>query len=211
MKRILGLLALYAAALAALTGCQERQDKAVVAATPPSVETEQTAASSPAEPEASASPLGEESFIKDQLSNVQEQLGQPAQPLLDFSYTPFGAQEEVKVSSRIGKPLVVNFWAVWCEPCKMELPDFQEVYKERQGQFDLLSLCVDKQRDPEGFVKAQGYSWDFAFDGNGAAVYNISGIPRTLFVNAQGQVVVDFTGAMSRPAFEAALAGILKT
>jgi thiol-disulfide isomerase/thioredoxin len=208
MNRMLGLLALYLA-MATLAGCQ--QDAEQAADTGAATTASSTPATGTSEAGLSAQPqVVEDEFTQGQLASIREQLAAPSQPLVDFSYTPFGATEAVQVSSRIGKPLVVNFWAVWCPPCKMELPDFQEVYTQHNGEFALLGLCVDDKLDPEGFVKDNGYTWDFGYDVNGGEAYRITGIPRTLFVNRAGQVVIDISQAMSRPAFEAALDAILK-
>ncbi|MBP3544577.1 MAG: TlpA family protein disulfide reductase, partial [Lachnospiraceae bacterium] len=63
-------------------------------------------------------------------TTVEEETTEPEKvPAPDF--TVIDAEgNEVKLSDMRGKPVVVNFWASWCGPCKMEMPEFEEVYKE---------------------------------------------------------------------------------
>jgi thiol-disulfide isomerase/thioredoxin len=129
----------------------------------------------------------------------------------DFRFTSFDGKQG-SLHKQFGKPLVVNFWAVWCGPCQAEFPDFQEVFNEKSGQFRLLSVCVDQEMDPPGFVKAKGYNWEFVYDADqsGSQAYQIRSIPRTLFFNAKGELVVDYTrGMMDKATFEENLAKIL--
>ena len=104
---------------------------------------------------------------------------------------------------------VVNFWADWCPPCVGELPEFQAVYTERGGQFEMLGIAADSSKDAEGFVKQNGYTWTFGRSPEGFAAYQVRGIPTTLFVNSQGFVVDQVVGGMDRATFEAKLAKIL--
>jgi hypothetical protein len=85
------------------------------------------------------------------------------------------------------------------------------VVNERPGQFVLLAVSVSSATDPEGFVKEHGYTFTFAKDnGNVAAdLYGVRGIPLTLFINRQGQIVDKVVGGMDKAQFEEKLAKIL--
>lgn len=135
----------------------------------------------------------------------RESLGKPA----DFALTTFGGEERL-LSSYFGQPLVLNFWAAWCGPCCAEFSEFQQAYNAHAGQFTLLSVAVDNQMDPQGFVAKNGYSWTFASPaGDVLAPYGIQGIPMTLFISREGRIVSKKVGSMDQAAFEAELAKIL--
>jgi thiol-disulfide isomerase/thioredoxin len=128
----------------------------------------------------------------------------------DFSFLGFDGQSHL-VSDYAGKPLVLNFWADWCPPCVGEFPHFQEVYTERQGQFNLLSVAVSQTGDIQGFVKSKGYNWHFGQDTTdaGSKLHGIQGIPATFFYNSDGKIVESVIGGMDKASFEEKLAKIL--
>ena len=71
-------------------------------------------------------------------SDEQEQVTAPDFTVYDASGNP------VKLSDYFGKPIVLNFWASWCGPCQMEMPDFQEKYEALDGQVQFL--MINEQR-----------------------------------------------------------------
>ena len=101
------------------------------------------------------------------------------------------------------KPLVLNFWASWCPPCKSEMPDFDAVYKElgENIQFVMVNM-TDGQRETveigTKYIEEQGYSFPVYFDTaqEGALNYRISSIPTTIFINADGYMVTGAQGAI---------------
>jgi thiol-disulfide isomerase/thioredoxin len=103
-----------------------------------------------------------------------------------------------------GKPIVLNFWASWCPPCKVEMPEFNKIYKETgdEVQFIMLDL-TDGQRETvqKGiqYVEEQGFSFPVYFDTvqEGAYFYGIRAIPTTLFIDRDGYVVTGAQGAIN--------------
>lgn len=122
--------------------------------------------------------------------------------ILAPDFTVYDAEgNEVHLSDFIGKPVVLNFWATWCGPCKSELPDFNEKYLEHgeNVQFLMVDLTDGRQETVEGasaFVAQQGYTFPVFFDTESEAVmaYGINAIPTTFFINAEGYAVGQVVG-----------------
>jgi thiol-disulfide isomerase/thioredoxin len=110
---------------------------------------------------------------------------------------------DTELSEFAGKPVVLNFWASWCPPCKTEMPDFEEAYKKYKDDVefmmvDLVDGTYETFETGKNFIKKSGYTFPVYFDiyQSGAEKYNISGIPHTVFINANGEIVFTYTGAI---------------
>ena len=110
---------------------------------------------------------------------------------------------EVHLSDFRGKPVVLNFWASWCGPCKSEMPDFNEKYQELGDdvQFLMINLTDGSYETLEkasAFVESQGYRFPVFYDtaSNAANTYGISSIPTTFFIDAEGCGIAQATGAI---------------
>jgi len=126
----------------------------------------------------------------------------------DIAYSTFDGAAH-KLSDHHGKPLVVNFWAAWCPPCKNEMPEFEEVYKKYEGQFDLIAIAVDNRQDPVGFFNTKGFSFTGATGGRDVSKYVTSVIPVTAFIDRNGNLVHKQDGGISGAVFEGHLKKIL--
>ena len=124
---------------------------------------------------------------------------QPASVLTDF--TAFDTNSDpVKLSDYLGKPIVLNFWASWCGPCKSEMPAFQKAYEEFGDQVQFVMVNVGETTDEaEAFLAATDYTFPVLFDVNGQAAYayQLSAIPASFFIGADGKLVYSHVGAMS--------------
>ena len=114
-----------------------------------------------------------------------------------------------KLSDYRGKPVVLNFWASWCGPCKMEMPDFDETYSEYGDQvhFLMVNLTDGSQETMEtasAFIAAEGYSFPVYFDTerSGAIAYGVSAVPVTYFIDAEGYFVTYQPGMLSAEALQ---------
>ncbi len=123
---------------------------------------------------------------------------------------------EVKLSDFEGKPVVLNFWASWCGPCKMEMPDFQKKYEALQGQvhFVMVNLTdgVGETVDSaHSFLLSQGYTFPVYYDttSQAANTYYIQSIPTTFFINAEGKLIAQATGAIDEATLDKGIAMIL--
>ena len=120
----------------------------------------------------------------------------------DFTvYDPEG--NEVHLSDFIGKRVVLNFWASWCGPCKMEMPDFEEAYAELGTDIHFLMVNMTSGREtPESaaaFIAEQGYTFPVYYDTDtdAAMTYGVYSLPTTLFIDAEGYGIAQATGAIN--------------
>ncbi len=107
-----------------------------------------------------------------------------------------------KLSDYFGKPIVLNFWASWCPPCKAEMPEFNEKYKELGDEIQFLMVNVtygDVFQDAVDHIQQQGYQFPVLYDhtGEAAYTYQVEGIPVTYFINAEGVLVTHRVGMLS--------------
>ena len=122
---------------------------------------------------------------------------------------------EVKISDFYGKPIVLNFWASWCPPCKAELPDFDSASKKYEGEVLFLMVnMTDGDRETvetaKSFVESMGYTFPVYFDTKYEAAYGygVSSIPQTYFIDANGVVVARATGLIPASQLEQGIAKI---
>ena len=126
----------------------------------------------------------------------------PDEPLSiapDFTVTDLDGNE-VKLSDYNGKPIVINFWATWCTPCKSERPLFEKAYKENEDiQFLMVNLTSkDKLSSVNEIMAKNGYTFDVLLDNSGEASekYGIYSIPTTYFIDKNGNIVNHTVGVM---------------
>ena len=112
--------------------------------------------------------------------------------------------DKVKLSDMKGRPVIVNFWASWCPPCRSEMPHFDETYKElgKDVQFMMVDLIGggETQDVADKFIKSQGFSFPIFYDmtGEAARQYNVRAIPTTIFVDKDGNLAGSSTGMLDK-------------
>jgi len=106
-----------------------------------------------------------------------------------------------KLSEMEGKPIVLNFWASWCPPCKIEMPDFENVYQELGDEIQFMMInMTDGQRETVNnankFISAEGYTFPVYFDTmhEGMSAYGIRSIPTTFFIDKDGYIATSYIG-----------------
>ena len=110
---------------------------------------------------------------------------------------------EVHLYDYIGKPIVLNFWASWCGPCKMEMPDFNERYLQLGDEIHFLMInMTDGARETistaSAFIAEQGYQFPVFYDttGSAAMTYGAYSLPTTFFIDAQGHAIARAVSAI---------------
>lgn len=118
-------------------------------------------------------------------------------------FTVYDAEgNEVHLSDYVGKPIVLNFWASWCGPCQMEMPDFHEKYLVLSEEVNFLMVNMTTGRETmesaSAFVEKNEYSFPVFYDINSdaALTYGSYSLPTTFFIDADGYAVAQATGAI---------------
>jgi len=119
-----------------------------------------------------------------------------------FSVAALGKPgQQVSLSQYAGQPVIVNFWASWCEPCQKETPLLASWYKQQHGRVVLLGLDEnDTSANALRFAAAKGVSYPVGFDPNVTVAldYGINALPQTFFLDAQHRIVYHVAGAITQ-------------
>jgi peroxiredoxin len=99
--------------------------------------------------------------------------------------------KKVQLNDFRGKPILLNFWASWCAPCRIEMPEFQEIYDTNQ---ELVIIGVNLQEDRENIVKfTDKFAITFPIlldpDSEVKSMYNIFTQPVTYFIDGNGKII----------------------
>jgi len=130
----------------------------------------------------------------------------------DFSFTLYQGEAELgaqtlDISQLKGKPVVLNFWAGLCPPCRTEMVEFQQFHRlsDQKDQVTLIGidvgpfLSLGSQDDAQDLMRELNIDYPTGFTDNGSVVdmYGILGMPTTVFIDSQGEIYQKRTGIVT--------------
>ncbi|XXF80876.1 redoxin domain-containing protein [Myxococcaceae bacterium GXIMD 01537] len=113
------------------------------------------------------------------------------QPAPDFTLRTLEGNEEVSLEKLRGRPVVINFWASWCGPCKIEHPVLEWGAREYGGRAQFLGVVFEDTDDnARKFLRQMGESFPQLSDPRSrtSVRYGVAGVPETYFIDAQGTI-----------------------
>jgi cytochrome c biogenesis protein CcmG/thiol:disulfide interchange protein DsbE len=130
-----------------------------------------------------------------------------------FELRSLAGDGEVGLSDLRGKPAVLNFWASWCEPCKDEAAEFARTARRHADDVHFLGIVMlDERTAPRRFVAKYDIPYDSGQDTRGVVAkrYGVTGVPETMFIDAQGRLVGRYIGAFTDGQLEGAIGRFLR-
>ncbi len=134
-------------------------------------------------------------------------------PAPDFTLTTFTG-DTISLAGLKGKPIVINFWASWCPPCRIEAPLLERTwraYKDRGVIFIGVDI-QDKEEDALNYIREFDITYPNAPDPTGEVSidYGVSGLPVTFFISRKGEIVRRWVGAIEKEVLISAIEEIMK-
>jgi thiol-disulfide isomerase/thioredoxin len=141
----------------------------------------------------------------------------------NFSFSLYqGANElggrDLELSRLQAQPVVLNFWAGLCPPCRAETPEFQRFYDKYHDQVTLVGIDIrpfmglGSHRDAENLLRELGITYPAGFTGDGGVSrkYKVTGMPTTVFITSDGEIFERRTGAINRNTLVRLTTGMLR-
>jgi thiol-disulfide isomerase/thioredoxin len=124
----------------------------------------------------------------------------PGKPALDFSaFTPQG--DSVRLSDLRGHPVALNFWATWCGPCEVEMPELERA-QARYTSVGLVILAVnagERAADVQAYMQELGLTFPAVLDPDGAigSLYEVRVFPTTIWIDSEGIIRAEHLGPLT--------------
>jgi thiol-disulfide isomerase/thioredoxin len=116
--------------------------------------------------------------------------GDERTPAPAFRVAALDGAGEVALADYAGTPVVLNFWASWCEPCQREMPALVEFSKKRTGVQVVGLATTDEPAKSRAFAREMGADFPLGIDrrGDTIAKFGGTGLPTTVFIDREGRV-----------------------
>ncbi len=118
----------------------------------------------------------------------------------DFSVPALLSDGDVSLSQFSGTPVVLNFWASWCTPCKKEMPILQNFAADNPDVAVVGIAVNDTERDSRKFAEDRDIQFPLGVDGDGSvsADYGVTGLPVTIVIDGEGRIATTWFGEITR-------------
>jgi len=132
---------------------------------------------------------------------------------LELLSGPLPDDTTVTLAQLRGKVVLLDFWASWCGPCRIEAPTLAQVYQEyREKNVEFIGIDIwDGRQDALNHIERFGVPYPNGIDSNGtiAIDYGVKGIPEKIFISREGIVAKKFVGPISAQALRSVLDELL--
>jgi thiol-disulfide isomerase/thioredoxin len=146
-------------------------------------------------------------------ANINNDGAQPTakSPAPDFALR-YADGAEVRLSDLRGHPILINFWATWCGPCRLEMPDIVAAYeKHKDAGFIVIAVNLEESADKiKPFAEELGMALPIVMDdGLAARAYQVRVMPSSFFIDREGKISARWLGVLTPSLIEKNLAPIL--
>ncbi len=127
---------------------------------------------------------------------LQQQASRVGSPAPNFELTTLDGKT-IKLSELRGKPILLDFWATWCGPCRRALPHTQELAQKYAKEAHILAVNLREDAETvRDFMQKGNYSFTVPMDTDGsvARAFGVRGIPHFVVVDARGRIAFEQVG-----------------
>jgi len=103
--------------------------------------------------------------------------------------------DELSLEKLRGKVVLLDFWASWCVPCRIDMPEVRKIWKKYSGdRFTIVGINLDSNRPAfDAYIKAESVTWPQYYDGQGwgnaiSRKYGVYAIPHTVLIDQEGVI-----------------------
>jgi cytochrome c biogenesis protein CcmG, thiol:disulfide interchange protein DsbE len=124
------------------------------------------------------------------------------EPVPRFDLPNLDDSRRIAVADHIGTPMVINFWATWCGPCRSEAPLLEDAWRKYKGRVVFIGVDTrDFTGDAKRFIEKYELTYPIAYDGPAKLwePWGLTGLPETFFVDRDGRIVEHRVGEFTEP------------
>lgn len=110
--------------------------------------------------------------------------------------------KSVKLSDFKGKAVIINFWATWCEPCKVEMPEFEKFYAEYGDEVEIMAINITSRessdKSVQSFIDEHKLTFPILLDTESVfRHYEVINLPTSIFVDKEGKIIGSHAGELT--------------